>query len=120
MKLRTQILLICFIISSIHVYGQDSEFRKVELGIIVFAYQENLIGTGWSSPVYVQKYVPFKTYGIFAKAPIKNFYLRSSFRYFNYHNEYQLTEIIQVHDYDENVNADYKRSLFLFGIEKRF
>ena len=120
MKLRIQILLIYFIVSAIHVYGQDSEFKKFELGIIVFAYQENLIGAGWGSPVYVQKYVPLKTYGIFAKAPIKSFYLRSSFRHFNYHNEYQLTKLTQVRDYDENVNADYKRSSFLFGIEKRF
>lgn len=111
-----------FIICTIYVYGQgtESNSRNVEFGAIIFTYQENLVGTGWASPHYVQKYIPQKSYGVFFKVYKRKYNLRASFKHFRYHNKYELSKLIDVEDYDETVDGDYLRNTIFLGVEKQF
>ena len=121
MKQLIQIFLLNFVLCTINLFGQGKESTpsSIELGTIVFSYQENLVGTGWNSTTYVKKYVPWKTIGVFLKINMQQFSLRTSIEYFQYHNKYTLSELTNVRDYDETVDGKYLRSTLFFGIEKQ-
>ena len=122
MKQIIQIFLLNFVLYTSSLFGQGTEStpRSVELGTIVFSYQENLVGTGWDSPIYVKKYVPLKSIGVFLKINMQQFSLRTSIEYFQYHNEYTLSELADIRDYDETVDGKYLRNTLFVGIEKQF
>gem|GEM_PF-4011550 len=120
---RINIYLLILGLNSFLSFGQEinSSTVEIEFGLKIFSYQGNLIGARRSIKIiYVDKFIPQYFNGGFIKFPINKLNFRIGYDYFKYHNQYTLTDLIIVEDFDESVDGHFNQHTIYLGIEKEF
>jgi hypothetical protein len=120
-KILPEILIFSLILNQFQIFGQSSENKRsdIEIGINVFSYLHNLIGSNTIN-TYKEKFVPRYFDGLSFKYLGNNFQYRFDFSSYKYHNQYKLSELIHVDDFDEELDGIFKRFNMISGIEKDF